>query len=863
MVCEEESPSTTQLLNISSAHSSSSFRELDDAFLQTQTRIWLGEVLQIRLDEQLIISELLADGELLFQVSKVMWKLLLEKHMELRHIKAYKSHPFSSKRNSGIYRPYSNVDSFLKICKILGLTGIDLFTPSDVVERRNTRKVCMCIRSFSKKSRSMSINVPDFDIVTCKVAMPKDMVGCIRRSIELSRSVLTDSSSLHLQKQARRKSCQGYSVTSSNRDYATYSDPTNDTEIMHPFPQSHDLHADDDLYDYKSEISYNIPDLMVESAFVSGDLGQSDVQNQQRNEISNDEFELLSSMESLEYHCSDDKEHEHDWKLTWPLSSSCGDLNMDVIDVTPHLDTRVEQYQESRIVDYNYFKHASFRNGVSVTGTPTNDKTSAMDATPYAKNKKDCDMIGEVNSTPNVHQSASSQGSNPTPQSIESGSCFDVSDNMEVLQVAGTSCLTREPLNLGDLLDAEKNVQNIESFKSHTDKNDQWDKIREFEAQDIMKSKELVYDIASSERSSYPVNKFEEIEGSLYFPDRHFCNTNSSDRAVPHSNDISSTILKKSLAYEDMEPQVDSRCSNNASCNQSGELLSCYSYYLPEFCKWDQKGKCVMASNIVKDDQSSSCLLEDGSHKETVPCKQKDSEILMSKVMLSCVPSEEGIVNTAAIKFDSGGKLYNGCLDLASNALDVDKCPAQGDDSNDYYGKGVTTQGIGDGRQRIPYMITNDVVAVTNCDEDVSHIGCGPTNQSSKHECNDIHQECYYDKDHIYHPEHTLMHIKEEIKPEDESVHSSEYLVEIEGVEIPKSKPQKKLLLRSVLGGATAVGLLFMFLHLRKNGGEKAAQPSKTSSHKNKEKIQKNSSDNVNKISTTKGVYPAKKLHLK
>ncbi|MCI23777.1 hypothetical protein A2U01_0044959 [Trifolium medium] len=54
----------------------------------------------------------------------------------------------------------------------------------------------------------MSINVPDFDIVTCKVAMPKDMVGCIRRSIELSCSVLTDSSCHHLQKQVRRKSCQ-------------------------------------------------------------------------------------------------------------------------------------------------------------------------------------------------------------------------------------------------------------------------------------------------------------------------------------------------------------------------------------------------------------------------------------------------------------------------------------------------------------------------------------------------------------------------------------------------------------------------------------------------------------------------------
>nr|KYP58315.1 hypothetical protein KK1_004615 [Cajanus cajan] len=213
MVCEESSSQTapsSELFKIASSSSSaeSNFRELDDAFLQNQTRIWLGEVLQIRLDEQLIISELLADGELLFQVSKVVWKLLLSKHMELRHTKAYKIQPFASK-NIARYRPYSNVDSFLKICKILGLTGVDLFSPSDVVERRNTRKVCMCIRSFSKKSRSMNINVPDFDIVTRMVAMPKDLVGCRRRSIELSHSILADSScSYYLQKLARRKSRQ-------------------------------------------------------------------------------------------------------------------------------------------------------------------------------------------------------------------------------------------------------------------------------------------------------------------------------------------------------------------------------------------------------------------------------------------------------------------------------------------------------------------------------------------------------------------------------------------------------------------------------------------------------------------------------
>lgn len=127
----------------------------------------------------------------------------------------------------------------MQICKILGLTGVDLFTPSDVVERRNTRRVCICIRTVSIKSRSMNINVrkfhdiphnlnllalifyselsanvqmwwqvPDFDIVTCMVAMPKDMVRFIRRSIELSQSILADSSNHHLQNHPRRKSSQ-------------------------------------------------------------------------------------------------------------------------------------------------------------------------------------------------------------------------------------------------------------------------------------------------------------------------------------------------------------------------------------------------------------------------------------------------------------------------------------------------------------------------------------------------------------------------------------------------------------------------------------------------------------------------------
>ncbi|KAK6150812.1 hypothetical protein DH2020_015744 [Rehmannia glutinosa] len=77
--------------------------------------------------------------------------------MELRHLK-HKYGPFGSRRSIGRYRPYSNVDSFIKTCKILGLSGIDLFSPSDVVEKRDIRKVCICIRALSKKARSKQLS---------------------------------------------------------------------------------------------------------------------------------------------------------------------------------------------------------------------------------------------------------------------------------------------------------------------------------------------------------------------------------------------------------------------------------------------------------------------------------------------------------------------------------------------------------------------------------------------------------------------------------------------------------------------------------------------------------------------------------
>ncbi|XP_026405852.1 uncharacterized protein LOC113301298 isoform X1 [Papaver somniferum] len=214
----------------STSSTESSFRELDDVFLQTQTRIWLGEVLHTRLNEEVLIADLLADGKLLFQVSCVIGKMLLTKCKDLKNSKAYMSEKAESGKRSRRYMPYSNVDSFLKICNMLGLTGIDLFSPSDVVEKKGSRRVCMCIRSLSKKARLRGLNVPDFDVVTYTIAMPTDMVKGIRRSLEKAQYRILTSADSDSGLDTRPKYCQKNWVADCVKQHDSYSEESDDAE---------------------------------------------------------------------------------------------------------------------------------------------------------------------------------------------------------------------------------------------------------------------------------------------------------------------------------------------------------------------------------------------------------------------------------------------------------------------------------------------------------------------------------------------------------------------------------------------------------------------------------------------------------
>ncbi|KAL3528216.1 hypothetical protein ACH5RR_012872 [Cinchona calisaya] len=264
-----------------------SFRELDDVFLQKQTRIWLGEVVKSRLDEQLSLSDLLADGVLLFEVSKMVWNMLLEKCMELRQIKAYQC-PLGSRKSSGRYMPYSNVDSFLKVCKILGLNGIDLFSPSDVVEKRNIRKVCICIRALSKKARSKQLYVPDFDLVTYTVVMPTDMVGCIRRSLESSQCSISSSSSCNSYKGKRSKSQRKNLISAYSRNYDSCSEESDEAESAYSGIESYS--SSTGKFDYPVTLNSeneNSPGAfsVVKNYTARKAASQSDTRNLHRNDL--------------------------------------------------------------------------------------------------------------------------------------------------------------------------------------------------------------------------------------------------------------------------------------------------------------------------------------------------------------------------------------------------------------------------------------------------------------------------------------------------------------------------------------------------------------------------------------------------
>ncbi|KAF7834100.1 MACPF domain-containing protein [Senna tora] len=239
-----------------------------------------------------------------------------------------------------------------------------------------------------------------------------------------------------------------------------------------------------------------------------------------------------------------------------------------------------------------------------------------------------------------------------------------------------------------------------------------------------------------------------------------------------------------------------------------------------------------------------------GSHEETTCVGHKTSEVI------STVPNDE---EEAKVNLDIDTKQLNkDCEDVLSNVVGEgdyhEKCPSIGNETNDHFRyRGVNA----------PSSYHNVVVSCNN-DEDVSPTRSCLTNDSSEIERKDGDQTCQYNMDPACYSEYTtLEHVPEETKPEDEVLPSVDNSVETKeaSIERPSSKLQNTILLKSVLGGTAAFGVLFMFLQLRKNAREKPPASSKASSISAKDKVQKISSKGIRK-NRREGVYPAEKLKM-
>lgn len=184
------------------AHSTNSaFRESDIEFLRASAREWLEAVLEEDLDKHTSLEDLLADGTLLYRVSQH----IKEDHKFPGHVETVSSisalsSPSYERKSSLKYQPYASVEAFLNVCKEVGLRDVDVFNPSDAVDKKDIRRVCVCLRRLSKKSRTLHILVPDFDnvkdtLITPASKMPREVVQKTKETLQQSASKSSSRSS--------------------------------------------------------------------------------------------------------------------------------------------------------------------------------------------------------------------------------------------------------------------------------------------------------------------------------------------------------------------------------------------------------------------------------------------------------------------------------------------------------------------------------------------------------------------------------------------------------------------------------------------------------------------------------------------
>ncbi|KAI3451630.1 hypothetical protein Pfo_008295 [Paulownia fortunei] len=815
------------MIDSSPSSAESSFRELDEVFLQTQTRIWLGEVLNTRLDEDLHISDLLQDGEILFEVSKVVWNLLLAKCMELRHLK-HKYGPFGSKKSSGRYRPYSNVDSFLKICKIMGLSGIDLFSPSDVVEKRDIRKVCICIRALSKKARSKQLSVPDFDMVIYSVAMPTDMVGVIRRSLESSQCTLSSSSSYSSRKVSQMRLKQKNLYVPSNRDDdSSSSEESDEAESRYMGENSFSSASKFDYADGVNSDLENSP----EAYSISGRYGrqnvlESDVKCQCIEEFKHQRCKSASLSETVQSFSPKHLENDHELDKT---SSCCIISQKEVYHGVSCVNNDERHNRRNGTADISNINF-TLENDYSVVGDSScinvgesnyiSDYLAFSDLMVHATDGSNPVILDEENNMFDFFLNVDSQGLTSDRRSFQNGSQRKFSDD-EDMEVSSTTSMSSV---LGRLLNLE--------FDDQFDEDD-----------------------SSSANVHSSVSK--EHEAEKHYKDSFVLS--EPPKTDTYETPLHTVLYDSQEAESEMAPRV---------------LSASTKYFLPSQNKSVSSGMESLEGETcgtqTKNPENDFCLenrdvVFAGDNQETLLlCEDKDNGTLWTTMLRSDSDFLQNGDNHVLTDFDGHiSDVTKDYLKFSCNSKSVEESERSREQLQNIIVQGFSIQDT-------PPVVSDDInihssIVQANLRETISdNHPCLPVKDMNRAQ-KDAHV-AYIIEDNISSAAENDSQDKRE-----QDIREPSLGILAESISdgrndtsppLPPGKHGRGPLLKTVVKGTAIAGVLFLLLHLSRKGKGNNAQETKQYGQVSNYSGSKSSSRKQQKGSVGKGIYPAGKLKL-
>ncbi|XP_021849708.1 uncharacterized protein [Spinacia oleracea] len=745
-----------------------------------------------------------------FEVAEVISRTLPTLSADESHIKAHERKTLASNKSTRRYMPYYNVDSFLRMCKNLGIDGIDLFTPSDVVERRNTRKVCMCLRSLSKKSRLRDLNVPDFDSVTCTLAMPTDMVECIRKSLEKSHS----SSSLSVEQEAEKVSRVRVWRRMSNSASAVsngYSDSCDEAESKFVVAESYG--SSDDAYDAES------PD--ISGSQVVREYN-SELQLSTRSDFENEDDDLCeylspSNAESVGSPCS---QYYSDEDLSVPSSNGLGSR---ISGKVPELNIETNhEYQISDVVHVPIDWEDIHLDVGNNKGVNAND--GEVDCVSHDNEDVDTtcshgfylignDMCNEQLGTSN------------NPSKVD---CDNISELGEPPE-----CVLTDDFHVSDA-----------PHLSHEDAPSE---------NNATKHDPLVceVDLGTGEHYSHGKTKDTVLYGELLIQSSCVSKPSESPDLLYDSENQASNACTKVINIG-----VNSCCDRVNNENVTSEVVAGELRFHEEQspCSVDYDGNTFNCSSLVdvkSNDYDDHATFVDPI-RTSIPSLFERDTVICTDVHCSPIENDKESLESKMMPDNKEQHSDNGCMEgNASNEsdmpqMDLNSSPCMVEAKNiTGCSKGChdTMEGS-EGHNALVESVDHKPLDNTILVSSFATAVCDPHSEAQ-------HPKILEDTDHKH-----LQCVKEAEKGESK-------FVKQEGTnkEVPVHKPQRKLL-KSIVKGTTLVGVAVFLLHLRKNRRENTSgakkRPAQIVIQGTTKPLQKGQMGG-----STSSVYPAEKLHLK